>query len=61
MKGDVTNPMNACCQGLVATDFYAVEGFDPDRGIGFLVSTNGTTYVLARALYSAPALALDLV
>src|SRR5262249_21504510 len=41
MKGDVTNPMNGCCQGLVATDFYAAEGFDPDRGIGFLVSTNG--------------------
>src|SRR5262249_51816260 len=43
MKGDATNPMNACCQGLVGTDFYGAEGFDPDRGIGIFVSTNAGT------------------
>jgi Concanavalin A-like lectin/glucanases superfamily len=54
MKGDATNPMNACCQGLVITDFYGVEGFDPDRGIGFLVSTNGgTTFPSAGTLFGA--------
>jgi hypothetical protein len=53
MKGDVTNPMNACCQGLVTTDYYAVEGFDPDRGIGFQASTNGTTFNSADTLFGA--------
>jgi hypothetical protein len=51
MKGDATNPMNACCQGLVGTDFYAVEGFDPDRGIGFLASTNGITFNSADTVF----------
>lgn len=40
VKGDPANFMNGCCQGLVTTDFFGVEGFDPDRGIGFFVSTN---------------------
>jgi Concanavalin A-like lectin/glucanases superfamily len=52
MKGDASNPMNACCQGFVGTDFYKVEGFDYDRGIAFVVSTNGgTSYVGAGTLW----------
>lgn len=40
MNGDPSNGMNNCCQGLVTSDFFGVEGFDPDRGIGVFVSTN---------------------
>ena len=46
MKGDPNNPMNACCQGFVNTDFYKIEGFGAERGILFGVSFNGgETYV----------------
>lgn len=44
MKADPSNPMNTCCQGLVTTDFYAIEisgGFSPNVGINFFVSTDG--------------------
>jgi Concanavalin A-like lectin/glucanases superfamily len=41
VKGDPTNPMNSCCQGMVITDFYGVEGFDRHRGIGALISIDG--------------------
>ena len=52
MKSDVNNPMNGCCQGLVGTDFYKIEGFDYERGIGFNVSINeGTSYVGAGTLW----------
>jgi hypothetical protein len=52
MKGDAANPMNACCQGLVTTDFYGVEGFDSSRGIGFFLSTNdGTSFPNANTAF----------
>jgi hypothetical protein len=52
MKGDPSNNLQNCCQGLVATDFYVVEvgpggiGFSVGNGTGFpeagpvVVSTN---------------------
>lgn len=52
MKGDASNPMNACCQGLVTTDFYNIEGFDYERGINFGVSkNNGESFVAAGTLW----------
>jgi hypothetical protein len=54
MKGDVANAMNNCCQGLVGTDFYKLEGFDYDRGLAFVFSMNGgSTYVGAGTLWGA--------
>ena len=53
MKGDASNPMNACCQGFVGTDFYKVEGFDYERGISFNVSRDGTNFVGAGTLWGA--------
>ncbi len=42
MKGDPSNGLNTCCQGLVATDMYAVE--IASSGIHFGLSTdNGVT------------------
>jgi hypothetical protein len=42
MKGDSTNALNFCCQGLVATDMYAIE--IANSGIHFGLSTdNGVT------------------
>ncbi len=44
MKADPDNLMNACCQGLVATDFYHVEissGRGGQAGINFVVSADG--------------------
>jgi len=42
MRGDDPgNPMTGCCQGLVNTDFYLIEGFDAFGGIGSLISTDG--------------------
>ena len=39
MKGDPSNGLNSCCQGLVATDMYAVE--IASSGIHFGLSTDG--------------------
>jgi Concanavalin A-like lectin/glucanases superfamily len=45
MKGDISNPMDTCCQGLVTTDFYGVEisgGHDPRVGVNFFINTDPT-------------------
>lgn len=47
MRADPDNPMNNCCQGLVTTDFYAIEisgGGDPIVGVNFFVNT-GSSFV----------------
>jgi WD40 repeat protein len=44
MKGDITNTMDQCCQGLVTTDFYSVE----ITGVGihaFISSDQGNTFI----------------
>jgi hypothetical protein len=47
MKADPDNLMNACCQGLVTTDFYSVEisgGRDARIGVNFFISTDRGAY-----------------
>jgi YVTN family beta-propeller protein len=42
MKSDPDNTMSNCCQGLVTTDFYAIEisgGGDPVVGVNFFINT----------------------
>jgi len=53
MRGDPGNPMNSCCQGLVITDFYGIEGFDSTFGFGVIISTNGgVTFPSANTEFS---------
>jgi hypothetical protein len=43
MKADPENPMDACCQGLVTTDFYGIEisaGMGWRVGVNFFLSTD---------------------
>src|SRR5262249_47987828 len=45
MKGDPSNAMDTCCQGLITTDFYGIEisgGRDPQVGVTFFVNTDPT-------------------
>jgi hypothetical protein len=48
MRAEPDNLMNNCCQGLVTTDFYAVEisgGGDPVVGVNFFVNTTDGGFV----------------
>lgn len=48
MRSTPDNAMDACCQGLVTTDYFAVEisaGRDPVVGVNFFVLTSGGGFV----------------
>jgi hypothetical protein len=52
IKADPSNPINQCCQGLVTSDMYAIEGFDRQRGLALIVSSNsGASFVGAGTLW----------
>jgi hypothetical protein len=39
MRGDPTNPMDTCCQGLVTSDYYGVAIASQPAGVVFYVNT----------------------
>jgi hypothetical protein len=48
MKGDPSNPLDTCCQGLVTTDFYLAEV--ESGGVAFVVSTDSGAHFSPGAL-----------